>query len=335
MAIPRSTIVMAALTCIPLGLAVRDYVKGDKAHPRHVDPYEDADIDVDELDEPAPPDPGEELARQEARAQEVRTERAEALGHLLGRAPATLGSAFDAFKVGMTETMFDNHYDEASAVHRLARDHNFLLDLHASDGLLDTIAISADDRGDATEICEQLDGYLEEHWTSPSAELGDDKVWQSPDGLRAERTSEQTCTVAFRQFVPADAWIKKAGSPFPLWAVGHSSSSLMKSLEPQRADLSNAPDAVSWTTVGVGAGTGGPELTAYLAAGKVLAVNATFRVDDATAGAIATSLDKLLGKHAESEDGDLSLTWAKQPTARLEMLSANTYSLTVGALPEE
>jgi hypothetical protein len=335
MAIPKSTMVMAALTCIPLGLAVRDYIKGDKAQPRHMDPYGgDAEIDTDELDEPEPPDPGEELARQEAREEEARGQRREAFRALLGSAPATLGSAFDAFKVGMTETMFDNHYDEASAAHRLARDNNLVLDLHASDGVLDTIAISADDRGDASEICEQLDEYLT-GWTTPSTELGDDKVWQSPDGLRAERTSEQTCTLSFRQFVPADAWIKKTGSPFPLWAVGQSSTFLMKSIEPQRADLSNAPDAVSWTTVGVGAGTGAPELTAYLAAGKVLAVNATFRVDDDTAGAIAATLDKLLGKHAESEDGDVTLTWAKKPTAHLEMLSANTYSLTVGALPEE
>ena len=332
---------MAALTCIPLGLAVRDYVKGGSKPAHHEDdPYGDGgdtEIDDDELDgtQPTDPEPAETLARAQAREAEAEAQRVEAFGHLLGSAPATLGSAFDAFKLGMTESIFDNHYDEASAVHRLARDTGWMLDLHASDGLLDTIAISADDRGDATALCEQLDDYLRAHWSSPSTVLGDDNVWQSPDGLRAERTSEQTCTLAFRNFVPADAWIKKVGSPFPLWAIGHSSSNLMKSIEPQRADLSNAPDAVAWTTVGLGAGTGAPELTAYLAAGKVVAVNATFRVDDDTVGALAATLDKLLGKHTASEDDDLTLTWTKKPTARLEMLAADHYSLTVGAVPEE
>lgn len=323
---------MAALACIPLGLAVRDYVKGGSPPaPEADDPYEDVDdthIDVDELEQ----DTAREQ-REHERAEERKAQRAEGLDRLLGSEPATLGSAFRGLQLGMPESMFDNHYDESSAVHRLARAHDLMLDLHTSDGVFDAVSISP--YGDEDEICEQLHAYLIDHWKADGGArtIGDALVWQSPAGVRAELTPEETCTLTFREFVPADAWIKKAGSPFPLWAVGQSSSNLVKSIEPQRANLSNAPASISWTTVGVGYGVGAPELEAWLRHGKVVAITATLRGDPDTAASLAESLDKLLGKRTQG--GDDALIWTKPPTAHLEVGAENTYTLTVGTIPEE
>ncbi|MDX2088556.1 MAG: hypothetical protein SFX73_11940 [Kofleriaceae bacterium] len=333
MRIPRSTIVMAVLTCIPFGLAIRDYVSGKDTRPTLSEDAVDV-VDSDSVKdyEEYERERREQDAREEARLEERKKELKGALATLLGKQVANPGTAFGSIKPGITDSELAKDDQHTTELRKLTRDVGLSLELDDSTGILTTIMLSPrDSASDSDTICEVLTASVE-NW--PGAEEIDDvQVWIDPTtGMRAEYThGYDTCALVFRRYVPADKWFAKKDGLVPVAMIGQPVAKLVRSLEPQRVDLSNAEYEIAWTAPGLGNGYNATSFLAYIAKGKVAAVSARTYVPYETHEQVQAQLVKAYGEPKEDDEG--ALVW-KKPALQLTYGDSTTHLL-VGTVPEE
>lgn len=334
MRIPRSTIVMAVLTCIPFGFAIRDYVNGkDKLGFKDDDGYSYDDDDNDAAYESYRAEVAareEAYEREEARQEERKAQFVAAFDKLLGDSPATLGPAFGSIKPGITDTQLGKADETTTALRKLAREHNLMIAYDDSDGILHDVTITPTDDGRLS--CDTLRDYLDEKWSDDRFRAASATVWiDRAGGGRAELVAEYGCSLTFRRAVPVAEWIANKGGVVPVEAIGQPTAKLVKSLEPQRLDLSDAEYELAWTGPGLGIGTGGTDLKAHIARGKVVALTARTSISADMKDDLVKHLDRVFGRSTEDDDGNN--VWKKP---RMILVSGyDSFELTIGTIPEE
>lgn len=334
MRIPRSTIVMAVLTCIPFGLAVRDFATG-KAQIEHTD---DGDEDEDYPDDSLERYQREmEAQRAEEEREEKRSEERKAklkgeLGSLLGKTPASLGTTFGSIKPGMTDSELAKHDDATTALRQIGRDLNLSIAFDDAEGILQYVEITPrEGASDVDDICEVLSEHLDATWSEPERS-SDTSIWtDAATGVRAEFSHDYSCVLTFRRYVEPEKWIAKQGGVIPTGAIGQPHAKLVKSLEPQRLDLSEAEWSVAWIAPGLGNGTSPTSMTAYITNGKVVAVTARADTTFATYEKVQAHMEALYGEPKTDDEG--GLVWTKKPRLGLSYIDGTTV-VSVGVLPE-
>jgi len=333
MALPTSTIVMAVLTCIPFGLAIRDTVTGKPTVGRD-DPFDGDDDDSAEYDA--------EYARAEARreAEEAETARLEQLTQerlrtarraLFGAEVATLGTGFGGIALGMKEA--DLRSEPISSLEVAASVDIELL----PNGTLDRIVIEAE-RGaaddDKAEMCARLGEDLREAWGRGLTDDYERRYWVNPvAGTRASlHPVDDDCKLYFERFVAPNVWINKSRtSVVPVWLVGQPITKLRQHLA-ALTEFDDTDAEVRWLGHGVGAGMGETRLVAYLAKGKVVALTAAVDTLSATHDQVLEHLTSLHGEPAEHDEG---LGWKTRPAIQLDTREGAGVRVAIGQIPVE
>lgn len=311
MRIPRSTLVMAALTCIPLGLATRDYIRGRT--PVAVD-----DEPEDELEDIAEP------------------------GELIGADTATLGAVFGGIAPGISSGELARAGDATAAVRELARARDLSVTYDEADGLLQRITIAPREGADLGQLCGDLLDRLAARWSDNELTAYSVRSWINPTlGLRAELPIEDAagCPLTFRRYVPVERWIAEQGAVVPVDAIGQPLATLVARLEPRRLDLADAEHLIRWEAPGLGHGDGPTTVTAYITHGKVVALTAFATVSDATVSQLVEHLGTLYGRPTIDDGG--ARRWTKPQATLVQDASiasgaaADGVLLTIGTIPPE
>lgn len=324
---------MALATAVPFGLAIRGYVT-----------HEDEEIDLaaeladpETYDEPADveaaiQEAADEVSREWVRTQERKRELEAVVGQLVGDSPATLGSAFGALTLGMTDGALSSADEVTSHLRDLEVEHGPLwIELGVEDGVLSRITITSDEPDEL--LCEVLDATLSSRWGD--AREGD-KRWFDREAMhRAElHEDDATCALAFERYVAPAAWISKAStSAVPTWAVGQPLDTFVRRLAPRKVDLSRPAYAIEWTAPGLDEGTGPTKLTASIADGKVAAIDAVVVVTRSGMHVLEARLRQLYG---EPTYDDERRVWKRTPPVTLYAIEDGDtimVFLTVGAIP--
>lgn len=337
MGLQKSTIVMAVLTCVPFGLAARDLVtdkdtagyRGDKD-----EDYDSDEIDSEELERYAKEQEAAnaaERAREERRAEERKAKLASALDMLFGREPASLGPVYGAVKLDMTDVELDKLEHAAQAVRAAAELADIDVTFHAEDSILESITLES--TADGEELCEVLGDKLDTRWPE-HAEVGRASVWTGPT-QRVEVSGTWDCKAEIRRTATPAAWIAKKGSVVPFAMIGKSTSELLKSLEPKRADLGEE-NYIQWMAPGLGVGLGPTRIAAEIEKGKVVGITALVNVDDATFAELEKQLDAAFGP-AKERDGEP--VWGTKVPVRITVSNdpdgPTSHVISIGKMPSE
>ncbi|HVK82963.1 MAG TPA: hypothetical protein VM513_02600 [Kofleriaceae bacterium] len=342
MALPKSTIVMAVLTCVPFGIAVRDhfsekegrgYDSGDED-----DDFDEADIDLESLERESKAARDEyeaERRREQERVAERKAGLADLANLLFGNEPASLGRPFGAIKLGMTDAELDKQEDTVVVVRAFADPYDIGVTFHADSGVLDGITLESNGSTESGEqLCEVLGETLDTRWPEHARVRGT-TVWVGK-GQRVELSGSYDCKVEIHQAVAPAAWIAKSGSVVPVAMIGKPHAELVKSLSPQRVDLSDAEYSISWKGPGLGAGTGATALDAFIRNGKVVAITAAVNIDDTTFAALERQLEAAFGP-AKERDGEP--VWGSKVPVTITVAGdydgPATHVVTVGTIPSE
>jgi hypothetical protein len=335
MALPTSTIVMAVLTCVPFGLAIRDTVNGPPAVVRG------DDSDYGDMDDEEEVDYAAENARREAEeaaeAAEEQLEEAKkeqrrvSRRSLFGAEVATLGSGFSGISLGMAESEI-----RLTTIRTLETETAVDVEL-LSNGTLDWILVKAEEdssEDDSEELCSGLGQDLKDAWGAGQTEDYDSRVWVNPTtGTRASLANVDGCRLSFERFAASKDWVTKAQtSVVPLWLVGQPIKKLREHLG-TRSELDESEPSVRWLGLGVGFGSGEARFEAHYVKGKVVAVVATTNTFDATRDEVAAQLTSLYGAPVQDDDGNL--LWKKsKPVIQLDDYEGAGIRLTAGKVPD-
>lgn len=332
MALPTSTIVMAVLTCIPFGLAIRDTVTGklpvatgEKAYA--ADGYEDEDYAADNARREA--EEAEEAAatrREEAKKEQLRVERRT----LYGAEVATLGSGFAGLSLGMAES--DIRSETVTALEVKARVDVELLANYTVDWI--TLTAERDAAEDeSSEFCSTFGADLQEAWGRGQTEDYETRYWvNATTGTRASFSTSDGCKLSFERFVEPKAWVNKTRTSLvPLWLVGQPTAKLREQLGPRGGDFDNTERQVRWLGLGVGTGSGETRFEAHLAKGKVVAITATADTFEATRDEIIAQLSTIYGPAIEDDDG---VHWKSRPAIKVDDHNGAGVRVTIGKLPD-
>jgi hypothetical protein len=331
MALPTSTIVMAVLTCIPFGLAIRDTVNGKVPAPR-----DDGDSDYagDSDDYVA------EYARAEAlrEAEEAETERLEqqeqerlrtARRDLFGAEVATLGSGFRGISLGMPES--EMRSEAFTALEVATR-----VDIEPlANDKLDWIMIKPDrdaSEDESSELCDKLGRDLQEAWGRGQTEDYERRYWVNPTtGTRAWLQPEE-CQLSFERFAEPKAWVTKTKTSIvPIWLVGQSIAKLREHIG-TRAEFEDTESSVRWLGLGVGTGSGEARFEAFLAKGKVVAITAATSTFETTRDEVTELLTAMYGPPIDDDEG---VHWKSRPVIQLTDHDGAGIALTIGKLPDD
>lgn len=307
MAIPKSTIVMALVVCVPFGFAVRSSLQES-----------DDDDSSEELEKFGAEQ--EAIAEAEARARAQAEEREaeefekrarEAVRGLYGAEPATLGTAFSNIKLGASEDAFT-----APTLDGVSIDPTF------EHGRLASVSITPDD-------CAPLAQQLTKAWgLGASTDVA--RHWIHPLlHQRATLGEADDCVLELEPYVDPAQWINKSKtSTVPLWALGMTRDKLLRTLG--NRELDQAEDEISWTETGLGYGEGYTSIIAVFENNKVVTVIAMSKSAEVTRDALEEHLTTLYGQPT----GDAELRWAKKPPIQLQRLDGYSVYVTAGK-PEE
>ena len=320
MALHPSTIVMALLTAIPFGLAVKDTITGTGSLdvPRGEVPEEEASAEssnraIREYEE-----------QRDADAAKLRA----AIEKLI---PAEKGViALPGYELGraLPDSSPDREQLEAMRTD---------VTPVTSDGTLKSLTIAFPQQRSNEAVCELVSQRLDE-WGTPSRTYLDGasrrhytttEPHQRVTFVEPEGTGR--CELVIENFVDVPSFITKTEeSVIPLWAVGKSDTKLVGHLG---ANAFADARQIRWTELGVGEGLGETELHARVVKGKIVTITAKFQASEATIGALVEKLSADFGEPTETDP----VMWkkAKLFIATLDD-TAGTYQLVVGApLPEE
>lgn len=320
MAIPKSTIVMAVVVCVPFGFAVRSSLEADDEEKAiaELEKFGDDQARKAEAEE-------RERAAAEALDDEKRKQLAtEALRELYGAEPATFGSAFDGIKLGGP----DVSSEQRARLTELEDKIGFSIDGQVLGGKL--VAVTA-----ISEDCTTLEGQLIRVWGEGENNEMEDRHWVHP--IQQQRATlahegDDECWLLFEPYATVDQWFNKTRtSVVPLWALGKTRDNLVKMLA-ERVE-SDENNEISWQAPGLGHGAGATHLTAAHENGKIIRVVAMTDAVALTVSDLTEHLTKLHGPPAEDEP----LTWSRKPPIKLETSETSgdyDIHLTVGK-PEE
>lgn len=334
MALPTSTIVMAVLTCVPFGLAIRDTVNGTAPVARG----DDGEYGSDDSDDYEAEYAAAEARRVALEAEEEATERLEQAQHeqlrvarrsLFGAEVATLGSGFDGISLGMNE---DDIRLPAVAALENATDVDVEL---LSNGTLDWILIKPEDdasEDDSSELCTELGQDLQDAWGRGKTEDYERRYWVNPIAkTRVSLSAADGCRLSFDRYAEPKDWVSKAKTSIvPIWLVGQPIAKLREHIG-TRTELENTDSEASWLGLGVGTGSGEARFQAHLAKGKVVAVTAAADTLDATREDIVAQLTALYGAPIEDDDG---VHWKSRPAIQVTDYEGAGVRVTVGKIPD-
>lgn len=325
MALPTSTIVMALVTCVPFGLAIRDTVKGGDAKGRHGGDYEDyAELERESRHEL------ERIERQERFERAEREARAKQWKKLYGVNVASFGGAFDGLWWDMPERQI--HRAIGGSLGRFERAAGVEIELTNEPHLL-AIEVRANtpDYDEDQERCAGLLNDLEAAWGEGAVDPEWDTVTWFNAELRTRATFRQrdACVLRFEQAVSIEAWLDKSpASVVPVWAVGEPVERLQQALG-ERATLED--DVLSWKGPGLGTGTTVTHLTAVIEKGKVRVLSVIAGGIAETTASVRAHLTSMYGAPRETDD---AFEWKKKPPIRLGG-EDDGVELTIGTLPED
>jgi len=336
MALTTSTIVMAVLTCVPFGLAIKDTVSGKPTAQRDRDSWE-ADRHDDDGDSAYDAEYARaEAAREAAEPEDERLEalkdekRAAARRTLFGAEVATLGSGFSGIKLGMPAA--DMRTDVASALEASIGMKVALL----ANGTLDRITVQAEHRSDEEDdtysMCLKLRQEIQAAWGTGVTEDYETRYWINPTtGTRASLRPDN-CVLSFERYAAPKEWITKTPTSLvPVAVVGQSIKKLAEHIG-TRSEIDPEETSVRWLGLGVGAGTGEARFEAFYVKGKVVALVTTVDALEATREEVRDQLTALYGKPVEDDEGDYR--W-KRPAITLDDYEGAGIRVTVGTVPTE
>jgi len=334
--LPTSTIVFALVTCIPFGLAIRDTVSGkyddladlaDHELNQDLSTSDDSTDDHDQVDEDFEQRMRDDLARE--RALEEIEEEAEAKRHglalrkLYSAEPAGLGELFEGVVLNGPESRTTGAVLERNE--RFSRTLESEITLLHNDGLLHTIYIKP---LYAPRVCEALEEQLIEAWGE--GHVAEDRhIWTNPATLqRAVFDTRSGCELRFEKLASVAQWLDRSpSSVVPMWALGQPAKRLTAKLG-DRSTVSASE--ISWSTVGVGVGSGTTQITADVRNGKVVSLFVSVEAVPATQEAIIARVTELVGKPPQDDP----LIWKTNPPIELQEGSAQMF-LTIGKRPQD
>lgn len=303
MAIPTSTIVMALVTAVPFGLAIKDTVQGKSAFDA---PTEEL-LDVDE-----PTEVMDRAAMDYEQAEQKRGLEIHA-----------------AVKSLIPDTKGVPHIDEAQV-------RATLRGTVAAKANKTTLTFPQY-VGDSS-VCSTIFVRMNDVWGPAEASYTDDytlRTWVSGEARQRatfrDPNDDARCELVIEPFVAIPAFVNTTEeSTVPLWAVGEPAAKLVGKLG---ADAFSDATQIRWTRPGVGNGYGETELYARVVKGKIVTITAKFQSTNETMLAMSEQLTSDFGAPSEIE----ASTWkkAKLSIAALDE-GAGEYMITVGApLPTE
>ncbi|MBA3455081.1 MAG: hypothetical protein H0T42_18470 [Deltaproteobacteria bacterium] len=334
MALPTSTIVMAVLTCIPFGLAIRETVNGVPATARGEYATADSSYDEEEYAADNARREAEEAAEAELeRLKEARKEeRRKARQALYGAEVATLGSGFAGISLGMEEVDV-----RSQTITALEAATQVDVELVWNDKL-DRIFIKPHRDADAderSELCDSLETDLRDAWGRGETDDYEGRYWvHEPAGTRASLTLDTVgpCRLDIERFAMPREWANKTKlSIVPMWLVGQRVAKLREHLGPLQK-LETSDESVRWLRMGVGLGSGETRLEAIVVKGKVVAITATTNTLETTRDSVIEQLSSLYGTANHEDDG---VHWKSRPAIKLDDYEGAGIRVTVGNLPDE
>lgn len=332
-AVPLPTIVLAILTSVPFGLAIRDTATGKytlEDHERRLDHGDDDgaddgdDVEDEDYREVASRRAAEEVAHraavaeQEALEEEARQERDRLVKSLYGAEVATLGSAFEAIELGGPIG--------SGAVRSTDELDLMLLD----DGLTTHtlfIKLQRDpDREDGDLMCGALTRQLREAWGTPK-KLGTTTIWSNPHTSIRAVLDIGACELRYEKVTDVATWISKSESSLvPMWAVGKPAARLIEALG-ERTSSTADDDQITWTVRGIGVGSGPTQMIADVRGGKIVSVVASVQTDLTTQEHVVTRISEITGA-AVGDD----LIWPTSPKITMQQ-GARQMFVTIGTPP--
>lgn len=321
MALPTSTIVMALLTAVPFGLAIKDTVTGTSAYDARSDEEREKDEALEALER-----------EYEDQQQQKKVDLEASLEQLIPTArKAIIG--LPGYDLGQPTP------EESSAQARLERVAYALISTTKnSDAKLNSVTISFPQYMSDENICLRVSQRLEDAWGSSSRTYGNSssrKHWATTSPQQRatfiDPDGDERCAIVVEEFAgPLHFVTKTEASVVPLWAIGKSADKLAEKLGP---DAYSDDTQIRWTGIGYGEGYGGTELYARSVKGKIVTVTAKFQTSAVSARAL---VDKLVADHGEPTVTDPAV-WEKSKLSLATLDdSAGEYLLVAGApLPDE
>lgn len=297
-----STIVLALITCVPFGLAIRDTVRGTYA--LDVPALDDWDAPASRAPDPDRADAIAALqAKLEAEHERESEARAEIVHRLVGDEVASLGPAFAGIQLGGSSAQAED-----LAVERRMRS---LRDTYDVDPTLlregDTLA--GIDIRLREPLCGELAVMLPKRW-SPGDVVDGRRVWMTGN-QRVVLESAETCTLRFERVVHVADWLSGSRTSLvPTWAIGQPAAALVDTIG-DRANVTSFE--VRWTVPGIGVGTGGTTLVAQVRKGVVVSLAARVQTDPATRDAVIARVGEVTGQQPPAG----RLAWASEPPIEL------------------
>jgi len=327
MAISTSTLVFALATCVPFGLAIKDTLD---APPRHDDRYEydrDYEAELKQMEERHRLEAAEQAAA-EARSEAEAAAKQAKLRTLYGAEPATLGPAIGGVALGAGTPV-------ATASSQLARIDTGMEVTTVGDNAL--IGLTIVPTSSPRSECRTLEDDLQQVWgTGEVGTRGRYWVNGALEQRAALKSLHTACELRIEKFTPPAAWIDRTKAAIvPLWVIGRPAKELRAHLasRPSVSGIDDADDVsqIAWTDLGLGpTGHGLTSITATLAQGKVVTVEASSEVEVDTFDATVAHMTKLFGAASD----DTTMVW-KHARPRLELeMSAGKLYLTAGKPPE-
>ena len=303
--LPASTLVLAAATIIPFGLAIRDTLADTSEETR--EPYLPDDVELDDSEATA------RYALHRVEQALERQLRAQRIRELVGREVATPGPLFSSIHLGDPVG--------TSSVESTEDAQLMLLD----DGVYSlSLSIKLVDRN---ETCDQLERRVHTTWGTPPS-LDKRWIWVGASQRAVWRSGD--CSLTFERISSLQRFVT---TELPLAAIGKPAQALLDDLG-DRANTA-ADDQLTWSIPGIGTGYGVTQMTADVKDGKIVAVTAALHVDLATRNELSEQITHAVGQPPAVPTAG---TWSWKPTRATPPIKlverAPQLVLTVGSRPE-
>jgi hypothetical protein len=296
MAIPTSTIVMAVLTAVPFGLAIKDTVQGKSA----------VDVSTEQLQ--AVDEPTEVMDRAARDYEDAKQKRSLEIDA--------------AIKALIPDTMGVLHVDTTQietilrgTVSPSAKKTTLTFPPYIGDDSICSTIRARLDRVWGERSSVDMDEYT--HYTWTSVEPRQRVTFREPhDDIRCELVTEP--------YVAEDFVGMAADAIVPVWAVDKPAAKLVAKLGD---DAFSDATQIRWSRPGVGEGYGETELYARVVKGKVVTITARFQASVDTVNSISEHLTDEFGKQPENDP----TVWKKAKLALVTLdENAGEYMIVVG-----
>jgi hypothetical protein len=316
--VPTPTIVLAVMTCIPFGLAIRDTVTGkydlppDDERDSLEDLGESREYEEEDYREVAARREAEEsehraaIAEFEARQESDRAWRAELVKSLYGAELASLGSAFESITLG-------------GAIGEGAVESSPDIDLMLLDDGLATHTLYIKIQDSADTMCSTLGRELPAAWGAPRRLTGR-SIWINNHTQTRAVFDPRTCELRYEKLTDLASWLSKSeDSLVPLWAVGKPAQKLIDALG-ARTSSTIEDEQITWSVRGLGAGLGPTQMIADVKQRKIVSIVASVQTDPTTQDQVIGHVSQLTGKQPDDQG-----VWKSTPGIAVETGGAQMF----------